>query len=40
MDSPEDVSPVIATPHHYIISVYHNQIFFVAVSTEESKIVT
>lgn len=35
--SPEDVPPIIATPHHYLISVYHSQIFLVAVSTEESE---
>ncbi|GMR58987.1 hypothetical protein PMAYCL1PPCAC_29182 [Pristionchus mayeri] len=33
---PEDVPPIIATPHHYLISVYHSQIFLVAVSTEET----
>lgn len=29
--TPEDVPPVISTPHHYLISIYRNQLFFVAV---------
>ncbi|ETN84963.1 adaptor complexe medium subunit family protein [Necator americanus] len=33
--SPEDVSPVLSTPHHYLISVYHNQVYFLAVTTTE-----
>uniref|UniRef100_F1L4B7 AP-3 complex subunit mu-1 n=1 Tax=Ascaris suum TaxID=6253 RepID=F1L4B7_ASCSU len=33
---PEDVPPVISTPHHYLISVYHNQIFLLAVTTAET----
>ncbi|CAJ0959174.1 unnamed protein product, partial [Mesorhabditis belari] len=34
--SPEDVPPVISTPHHYLISVYHNQIYLLAVTTSET----
>ncbi|KAK6032735.1 clathrin adaptor complex small chain, partial [Ostertagia ostertagi] len=33
--SPEDVLPVLSTPHHYLINVYHNQIYFLAVTTTE-----
>ncbi|KHN79586.1 AP-3 complex subunit mu-1 [Toxocara canis] len=33
---PEDVPPVISTPHHYLISVYHNQLFLLAVTTAET----
>ncbi|VDL70273.1 unnamed protein product [Nippostrongylus brasiliensis] len=33
--SPEDVSPVLSTPHHYLVNVYHNQIYFLAVTTTE-----
>ncbi|XP_058810441.1 AP-3 complex subunit mu-1 isoform X2 [Phymastichus coffea] len=33
--SPEDTPPVIATPHHYLISIYRCNIFFVAVCTTE-----
>ncbi|VDK50779.1 unnamed protein product [Cylicostephanus goldi] len=33
--SPEDVSPVLSTPHHYLINVYHNQVYFLAVTTTE-----
>jgi len=32
---PEDVAPVIATPHHYLISIYRCQLFFVAVCMSE-----
>lgn len=32
---PEDIPPVITTPHHYLISVYRNGVFFVAVTTSE-----
>jgi len=34
--SPEDVPPVISTPHHYLISVYENQLFLVAVTMVET----
>lgn len=33
--SPDDLPPVIATPHHYLISVYRCQMFFVAVCMSE-----
>ncbi|CAI5456744.1 unnamed protein product [Caenorhabditis angaria] len=33
--SPEDVPPIISTPHHYLINVYHNQLFLLAVITSE-----
>lgn len=33
--SPEDVPPVIATPHHYLLNIYRNQLYFVAVVTTE-----
>ncbi|KAH9489875.1 AP-3 complex subunit mu-1 [Bulinus truncatus] len=33
--NPEDVPPVIATPHHYLINIYHGNLFFVAVVTTE-----
>ncbi|KZS02525.1 AP-3 complex subunit mu-1, partial [Daphnia magna] len=31
----EDVPCVIATPHHYLISIYHNSLYFVAVCMSE-----
>ncbi|XP_071802332.1 AP-3 complex subunit mu-1-like [Asterias amurensis] len=31
----DDVPPVIATPHHYLISIYRSQLFFVAVVQNE-----
>ncbi|XP_022322174.2 AP-3 complex subunit mu-2-like isoform X2 [Crassostrea virginica] len=33
--SPEDVPPVIATPHHYLLNIYRHQLYFVAVVTTE-----
>ncbi|CAG5130046.1 unnamed protein product, partial [Candidula unifasciata] len=33
--NPEDVPPVIATPHHYLINIYRNNLYFVAVVTTE-----
>ncbi|CAF3593556.1 unnamed protein product [Adineta steineri] len=33
--NPEDVPPVIATPHHYLINIYRNSLYFVAVLTHE-----
>lgn len=33
--NPEDVPPVIATPHHYLLNIYRNQLYFVAVVTTE-----
>ena len=35
--SPDDIPPVIATPHHYLISIYRCSLFFVAVSLTESE---
>lgn len=35
VNSPEDMPPVIATPHHYLISIHRSGIFFVAVCTTE-----
>ena len=34
-NSPEDVPPVIAAPHHYLISIYRNELFFLAVVQSE-----
>lgn len=34
-NSPEDVPPVIAAPHHYLISIYRNSLFFLAVVQTE-----
>lgn len=31
----DDIPPVIATPHHYLINIYRNQLYFVAVVTTE-----
>lgn len=36
--SPEDTPPVIATPHHYLISIYRCNMFFVAVCMTEGKL--
>lgn len=33
----EDIPPVIATPHHYLYIVYHNNLYFIAVSVTESE---
>uniref|UniRef100_A0A0R3S102 MHD domain-containing protein n=1 Tax=Elaeophora elaphi TaxID=1147741 RepID=A0A0R3S102_9BILA len=33
---PEDVPPVISTPHHYLISVYHNHLYLLAVTVSET----
>ncbi|KAK3088786.1 hypothetical protein FSP39_023697 [Pinctada imbricata] len=33
--APEDVPPVIATPHHYLINIYRSQLYCVAVVTTE-----
>lgn len=35
--SMDDVPPVIETPHHYLISIYRCNIFFVAVCKSEGK---
>jgi len=33
--SPTEIPPVIATPHHFLISIFRNNIFLVAVTTTE-----
>ncbi|XP_008320249.1 AP-3 complex subunit mu-1 [Cynoglossus semilaevis] len=33
--NPEDVAPVLQTPHHYLISIYRGKIFFLAVIQTE-----
>jgi AP-3 complex subunit mu len=33
--NPEDIPPVIATPHHYLISIYRCGLYFVAVCMTE-----
>lgn len=35
VSEPTDIPPVIATPHHYLISVYRSEIFYVAVAQSE-----
>ena len=37
--SPEDIPPVITTPHYYLVSVYRNKVYFVAVIQNEGKLV-
>jgi len=32
---PEDVQPIIATPHHFLISIYRDRLYFVSVVTKE-----
>ncbi len=34
-DNNANVSPIIATPHHYLISIHRSGLFFVAVTTGE-----
>ena len=33
--SPEDLSPVICTPHFYLISIYRHRLYFVAIVAKE-----
>lgn len=33
--TPEDVPPIIPTPHHYLINIYRNSLYFVAVCMTE-----
>jgi len=33
--SPEDLPPVITTPHHYLITIYRDRLYFIAVVTKE-----
>lgn len=35
---PEDMPPVIATPHHYLINVHRCAVFLVAACTTEGKL--
>lgn len=35
INNPEDIPPIISTPHHYLISIYKNSMFFVAVCMTE-----
>lgn len=35
---PEDMPPVIATPHHYLISIHRCCMFFVAVCMTEGRV--
>ena len=37
--SPEDIPPVITTPHYYLVSVYRNKVYFVAVIQNEGEVV-
>uniref|UniRef100_A0A914Y1J5 MHD domain-containing protein n=1 Tax=Panagrolaimus superbus TaxID=310955 RepID=A0A914Y1J5_9BILA len=36
VDNPEDVLPVIQTPHHYLINIYHNSLYLIAVTLNET----
>nr|KAG5703071.1 hypothetical protein BaRGS_016232 [Batillaria attramentaria] len=36
--NPEDIAPIIPTPHHYLINIYRNSLHFVAVVTTEGKL--
>ena len=36
-ESPEDIPPVIPTPHHYLLPVYRCSMFFIAVCMSEGK---
>lgn len=33
--APEDIPPVISTPHHYLLSIYRCKMFFIAVTMSE-----
>ena len=35
VSSPSDVPPVISTPHYYLISIFRNNMHFVAVVQDE-----
>ena len=35
--SPGDIPPVIATPHHFLISIFRNNMYFVSVVLQEGK---
>lgn len=38
ISNPEDVPPVISTPHHYLISIYRSSLFFIVVCMTEGKV--
>lgn len=35
--SPSDIPPVIPTPHYYLITIFRNNLYFVAVLQNEGK---
>ena len=35
--SPADIPPVIATPHHFLISIFRNNLYFVSAVLQEGK---
>ncbi len=35
--TPTDVPPVIPTPHYYLISIFRNNVYFLAVTQSEGK---
>lgn len=35
--SPSDIPPVIPTPHYYLITIYRNNLYFVAVLQNEGN---
>ncbi|CAN7989898.1 unnamed protein product [Ixodes pacificus] len=35
--SPEEIPPVISTPHHYLINIFRSKMFFVAVTMSEGE---
>lgn len=37
VDNPNDVPPVIATPHHYLFVYYQNNLYFIAVAVAECR---
>lgn len=36
--SPADMPAVVATPHHYLLTIFRNNLYFVAVTTTEGKL--
>ena len=38
ISSPEDIPPVIATPHHYLISIYRSSMYFIVVCMTEGML--
>ena len=35
--NPEDIPPIISTPHHYLINIFRNNLHFIAVVTTEGE---